>query len=190
MKTETKIIKSLIEDGEMTIRELSKKIKADYKISHMAVNNLIKKKVINTKNIGNSILCSLNKDYFGIELYKAEDERRTEILKNKDINQLLKHVLYKVKTTFFVLLLFGSYAKRTQTKNSDIDLILIFRESGFEDKINEILSLIPLKTHSLVFTEEEFVRMKDSKESNVVKEALSKYVVLYNIESFYRLKND
>ena len=162
MKTETKIIKSLIEDKEMTIRELSKKIKADYKISHVAVNNLIKKKVINTKNIGNSILCILNKDYFGIELYKAEDERRTEILKNKDINQLLKHVLYKVKTTFFVLLIFGSYAKRKNTKNSDIDLIFIFKD-GFEDKINEILSLIPLKTHSLIFTEEEFVRMKDSK---------------------------
>ena len=78
-------------------------------------------------------------------------------------------------------LIFGHTLKE-RIKNSDIDLIFIFKD-GFEDKINGVLTN-SIKTHSLIFTEEEFVRMKDSKESNVVKEALNKYVVLYNIESF------
>lgn len=190
MLTEIKIIKVLIDNKEMTIRDLAKNIKADYRISYIATQRLIKKGVVIAKIVGKSTLCSLSKKYFGLEMYKAEDERKNELLKNKNIDQLLKHVLYKIKTSFFILLLFGSYAKGIQTKSSDIDLIFIFRESGWDDKIYDFLSLIPLKTQPLVFTEEEFVRMKDSKESNVIKEMLNNYIILYNIESFYRLKND
>ncbi len=189
MITEIKVIKALIENKGLTIRELAKIIKADYKITHIAVQRLIKKNVVKSEVVGKSKLCSIGQENFSLQIYTAEDERRSEILRNKDINQLLKHVLYKVKTSFFILLLFGSYAKRTQTKNSDIDLIFVFKESGWDDKIHEILSLVPLKTQPLVFTEEEFVRMKDSKELNIIKEAFRKYIILYNIEGFYRLKN-
>lgn len=189
MKTEIKIIKILIENKELTIRELSHNIKSDYRITHIAVQRLIKKGAVKTKIVGKSKLCSLNKDYFGLEIYESEDERRISLLKNKDINQLLKQITYKLNTSFFTLLLFGSYAKRTQNKHSDIDLIFIFRESIWENKINDLLSLIPLKTHSLVFTEEQFIQMKDSKEPNVIKEILNNYIILYNIEGFYRLKN-
>ena len=189
MQTEIKIIKSLIVNKESTIRELAKQIKADYRITHIALQRLIKKDIVRVRTIGKSKLCSLNREHFSSDIYNAEDERKSELLKNKDIDQLLKQILYKIKTGFFSLLLFGSYAKKTQTKNSDIDLIFIFKDAGFEDKVKEILSLIPLKTHSLVFSEEEFIRMKDSKEPNVIKEALEKYVILYNIEGFYRIKN-
>ena len=50
MKTENKILKYLIDTKEaMTIRELSQKIKSDYKIVHTAVNRLIEKGLLSSK---------------------------------------------------------------------------------------------------------------------------------------------
>ncbi len=190
MKTELKIVKHFIENRKSkTIREIAQHIKADYRITYIAVQRLIEKKVIRVQTVGKSSLCSLNEKYFGIEMYKAENERREEIFKNKNINQLYKEIMSKVKTGSFILLLFGSYAKRKQTKTSDIDLLFISNESNFEPKISDILSLLPLKTHALVFTEEEFIRMKDSKKSNVIQEAIESNIILYGIETYYRLKN-
>ena len=126
MKTELKIIRNFIENkNAKTIREIAKGIKADYKIPHIAVQRLISKKIITRKIIGKSSLCSLNEKYFGTKIYEAEDERREEIFKNKNINQLYKEIMSKVKTSSFVLLLFGSYAKGNARKNSDIDVAVI-----------------------------------------------------------------
>lgn len=190
MKTELKIIKHFIEKRKpKTIREIAQHIKADYRITYIAVQRLIVKNVLKVQTVGKGSLCSLNENYFGIEIYKAENERREEILKNKNIDQLYEEIMSKVKTGSFILLLFGSYAKRKQTKSSDIDLLFISNEISFEARISDILSLLPLKTHALVFTEEEFIRMKDAKKSNVIQEAIESNIILYGIEAYYRMKN-
>ena len=190
MQTELKIIKYFIENKKpKTIREIAKQIKADYKITHTATQRLIQKNILQAQTIGKSSLCSLNEKYFGIEVYEAEDERKENILKNSNIKQLYKEIISKVNTGFFILLLFGSYAKNKQTKTSDIDLMFISNDKDFESKISNILSLLPLKTHALVFTEEEFIRMKDSKKSNVIQEAIESNIILYGIEAYYRIKN-
>ena len=67
--------------------------------------------------------------------------------------------------------------------------MFIANDDDFEEKIQNITSLLPIKTHVLVFTEEEFIRMKDSKKSNVIKEAIENTIILYGIENYYRLKN-
>lgn len=190
MKTEKKVIKALLEENKgMTIREISRKINSDYRITHTAVQRLINKKIIITKTIGKSSLCNLNEHYYSHDIYNAEDERKKLLLKNKDINQLYKEVIKKIETSFFILLVFGSYAKGKHTKNSDIDLLFISNEMGFEERISNILSLIPLKVHVLVFNEKEFRRMLDSKGLNVAKEAIANYIILYGIENFYAIKN-
>lgn len=190
MKTENKIIRAFIEENkQMTIREIAKRIKADYRITHTAVQRLIQKKILIIITVGKSSLCSLNTKYYGVEIYQAEEERKNQLLKNKNINQLYKEIMAKIQTSFFIFLVFGSYAKNLRKKNSDIDLLFISNEKNFEDRIDNILSLLPLKTHALVFTEREFKRMLDAKESNVVKEAVHNYILLYGIENFYNLKN-
>jgi len=190
MKTELKIIKYFVENKKpKTIREIAKQIKADYRITYIAIQRLIEKNVINVQTVGKSSLCRLDEKYYGIRIYEAENERKENILKNKNINQLYKEIMSKVKTSSFILLLFGSYAKSKQTKTSDIDLMFISNEEDFESKISDILSLLPLKTHALVFTEEEFTRMKDTKKSNVIQEAIESNIILYGIEAYYWLKN-
>lgn len=190
MKTELKIVKHFIKSkNPKTIREIAKQIGADYRITYTAAQRLIEKKALKVQTVGKSSLCRLDERYYGNDIYKAEDERREEILKNKNINQLYKEIISKVKTSSFILLLFGSYAKGKQTKSSDIDLLFISNESNFEPRISNILSLLPLKTHVLVFTEEEFTRMKEAKNPNVIHEAIENNIILYGIEAYYNLKN-
>ncbi len=190
MKTELKIIRNFIENRKpKTIREIAQQIKADYKITHTAVQRLVEKRILKAETVGKSSLCELDKQRYSVEVYEAENERRDDILKNGNIKQLYKEITSKIDTGFFVLLLFGSYAKGRQTRTSDIDLLFISNKKNFEDRVSSILSLLPLKTHALTFTEEEFIRMKDAKKPNVVHEAIEHNIILYGIEAYYRVKH-
>ena len=190
METENKVISLFIEEKTpKTIREISKKIKSDYKITHTATQRLLEKNILLSKKIGQSSLCELDNLFYGSEIYVAESKRKDNLLKNKDLKQLYQEVMAKIKSTFFIFLIFGSYAAGKSTKSSDIDILFVSNEQGFEEKISNTLSLLPMKTHAFVFTEEEFIRMKDSKKSNVIKEMIKNNVILYGVENYYRLKN-
>ncbi len=190
MITELKVVKLFLQDKKpRTIREISFLIKSDYRITHTAVHKLIQKKVIITETIGRSSLCRLSSTYYGLDIYQAETERRKKVLTNGNLKQLYAEIHSKIGTSLFILLLFGSYAKMKQTKFSDIDLIFISNQKDFESIVSDILSLLPLKTHALIFTEEEFIRMKDAKQPNVIQEAIESNIILYGIEAYYKLKN-
>lgn len=190
MKTENKIIRLFIENKKpKTIREIAKLINSDYKITHTAFQRLCNKKILIFEKVGKSLLCKLNNFYYGAEIYNAENERKEELLKNKNIKQFFKEITEKMKTSFFICLIFGSYVKQKQTKNSDLDIIFISNEKGFEERISNIISLLPIKIHPLIFNEEEFIIMRDSKKSNVIQEAMENNIILYGIENYYRLKN-
>ncbi len=190
MKTKQKIVKLFIENSKpKTIREISKQINADYKITHTAAQRLIEMGILLFETVGKSSLCRLNIKYYGIEIYQAENERKEQVLTSRNLKQLYKEIMEKTRTSAFIFLLFGSYAKGKQRKSSDIDIMFISNEKNFENKVSDILSILPLKTHALVFTEEEFVRMKDSKKSNVIHEAIESNIILYGVETYYRLKN-
>ena len=184
------ILKFLLSNkkDEFTIRAIAKETHIDYKAAYLTTKELVENRLIKAKRAGQTVLCSINQKEFNEDVFRAELLRKEELLRNKDL-----HVLYDyfkdIKEPFFILLLFGSYANQKYRKGSDIDLMFIFQDSGFEDKVNGITSLIPLKVHPLVFSEKEFGRMLDSREPNIVKEVLDDYIILYGIENFYRLKN-
>ena len=85
------------------------------------------------------------------------------------------------------IILFGSYAKKTFDSKSDIDLMFIVSDLKLERDIEQTLSLFPFKTHSLVFSEKQFIDMKNSHELNVVKEAIKINIILHGIEPYYEL---
>ncbi|MFC1682156.1 nucleotidyltransferase domain-containing protein [Nanoarchaeota archaeon] len=190
MKSENKIIKLFIENKELrTIRAIAQEVNSDYRIIHTATKRLIEKGILFSKSIGKSTLCELNQNYFGNEIYRVESERKDNLLRNKNIRQLYREIMKKVNTGFFIFLIFGSYTKNKQTKSSDLDLMFISNDEDFEENIQNIVSLLPIKNHVLIFTEDEFTRMKETKKSNVVKEIIENNVILYGIENYYRLKN-
>ena len=189
MKTEQKIVRTLLEtEGGSTIRQLSKAIGADYRITHTAATRLMRRGVVTARPVGRSSLCSLASRY-STDIYLAEAERRDMAMKDSTLAQLLGELMARIKGSLFICLLFGSYAKGTQRKGSDIDLLFISNEKGFEEQVQDILSTLPLDTHPFVLTEQEFTRMFNARQHNVVKEAERQSIILYGIESYHRLKN-
>ncbi len=188
METERKIIKTLLkENSDFTIRALSKKIHSDYRITHAAMTKLIQKGIVKKKEVGKSSLCSLNKWNTSSEMIYAENERAQEIFRHSDLRQLHKEIMSKSSTPFFILLLFGSFAKEKNNKHSDIDLMFVTNEANFEEKMQRILRMLPLDIHLLVFTQEQFTQMAFAREATVVTEALNNYVILHGAENLYCL---
>lgn len=78
-------------------------------------------------------------------------------------------------------LLFGSYARGTATNRSDIDLIFVEEtEDRFIDRLGRyfdpLIMMLPAAVETLVYTPEEFERMK---ERPFVKRALEEGIIIY-----------
>jgi hypothetical protein len=175
MKTKTKIIKAFLDGNEsMTIKDMARTIEADYRITHTAAKRLLDSKIIKSDKVGNSILCRLNQEYCGAEIYLAEDDRKMQLLQDKNLKQLYKDVMSNIKTTMFVMLFIPAF-----NKVRGINLIFISNEPNFRQKVKQVLDLIPLQTSVEILTEQEFKKVKHD---------FRKYVILHNIESFYLLK--
>jgi predicted nucleotidyltransferase len=187
MKTEIKILKSMLDNREeITINGLSLKLVADYKIVHTACLRLIEKGILNAKKVGRAKQLSLN-NTFSREVFEAEFERREEILRDKNLKLLVQEIHKNLNYANFILLLFGSYAKKSMDKRSDIDLVFIVPNIALEKDVDRIISLIPLKVHHFVFTEGQFNKMKNNREPNVIKEVIKTNIILYGIEQYYAI---
>lgn len=185
MNNNTKIIMALIENEEqnISIAQLSKRLKMDYKNVYNSVKQLEKEGLITLERFGNAFNCILNKKVHPA-IFEAEYERRKDLLADKNLNILSKK-LNSLKFPF-ISLIFGSYAKGNSSKGSDIDLMII-GEKNREKEIGRVLSLFPLDIHFIFFTYEEFLAMERSKEFTVVSEAIKKNIILTGIEDYYRL---
>ena len=78
-------------------------------------------------------------------------------------------------------ILFGSYARGTATKRSDVDLIFVEETDlpflkRLDKYIGPLVDMIGMSVEALVYTPEEFQQMKDR---SFIKRALKEGVVIY-----------
>lgn len=179
------IIVKLVEKGEEkpTINQLSQETGIRYKNVYDIIKKLEEEFLIKTEKIGNSLQCSLIKKMHPL-LFDAEFHRRKILTKNSDF-KVIQNRLNSLNFSF-IILLFGSHAKKTSVKGSDID-IMVIGEKNRERDFENIFSIIPLNIHHNFFTYEEFITMAQSYEFSVVKEAIKNNVILIGIEDYYRL---
>ena len=185
------IIKFLIErkNEELNILKISKELKMDYKNTYSIVKRLERESLVNLESFGQSSRVKLVYQIHPL-IFEAEYNRRKELLKDKNLAVMLNDFKNALKSKCYVLLVFGSYAKKTQTKNSDIDIMFIVpdgKEELFEKEINHVTRSMPLPIHCSVFSEKQFLGMVQAKESNVGQEALKNNIILYGIEAYYEM---
>ena len=86
------------------------------------------------------------------------------------------------------MLLFGSYAKEKEKKESDVDLLFIIsnREDieSYKEKINKALKLSTLKKDFNIVTTDDFINMLNQKYT-VGREAFEQGIVLFGTEPYY-----
>lgn len=184
------IITVLLEtkNKELSINQLAHLLKKGYKTVHNIVKRLEKASIVTLQAFGASSRVELVYKLHPL-IFEAEFKRRTELLKDKDLSVMLEY-FSGLRSTFFILLIFGSYAKKTNTKHSDIDLMFVLPDASaetLEQELNRVSSIIPLKLHLHTFTESQFKAMKNSKELTVGSEAILHNVILHGIEQYYGL---
>ena len=168
-------------EGPFSIRELSRICSLNYKSTYEIIAKLEKEGAIHVKKLANSKLCSFSRKLTPC-VYLAEKKRQQEAC-TKEI-QLICNELSTLQTPI-IALLFGSYASKTHSKHSDIDILLISEKS---EEIVGSISWIP-KIHVTSISYDECFSMLDSKSFNVMQEAVKNNVILIGIEEYYRVLN-
>jgi hypothetical protein len=183
MSNNVKILKLLLNNKEVrfTIKKISEQAKINYRIAYEKVNILEKDKLIKITDLGNAKLCELTYN-FDNQIYDAENSRRNDLFKNKDFLIIYRR-LSELKFPF-IALLFGSHAKGTANKHSDIDILTV---GGDEKEIKTTIALLPDKIHITTVTYENFINMAKNREFTVVSETIKNNIILLGIEEYYRL---
>lgn len=170
----------------------AKQIKEESKINsnkflYKALDNCKSEGLIISERVGKSLLYSLelnsrSSSYLGFIAYELYNIPKPVLL---NIEREFGNKLYS-----FVGLVFGSYAKGKQRKDSDIDIAILVEKKEVA-KAKAIMESIKLKEmisiHSYVFSYEEFIEMLKHDMENVGKEILRHHLVFYNPSVFYTL---
>jgi len=185
-ETELRILSSFFPEGkEITLKKIMERSGLSYEPVHRVVNNLTQKKLISLKKFGKTLVYSLNfeKEDVKIAFFFYAKEKLKEFSKN---HGLIFSGLSKVNgENMDFLAVFGSYAKGTQTKDSDIDVLCA--SSNKKEDEREIKSLkyeTNLNFAPVVIPKLEFKKIK--KENEIFWNDLVKFGIIFKgYELFY-----
>ncbi len=174
-----------------TIREVMKKLDTkSYNWTHNVIKKLHDYQIIIIKKRGQSHLCSINLESHLSILYLSLLEEINAL--NKKIPNLNK-ILSLVNTYggFYVLIIAGSYADGTYTKNSDVDVVVVIDKNEEKkwllNKLSNEGDLMIPRMHPYVFSVEEFLEMLKNKEFNYGKEIAKKHLIVAGAEFYFKI---
>ena len=150
----------------------------------IALKEFQKQDLVRTKATGDIKTFSLNLNnnltLSYLNLMNESEINKSRIPKNtlEDIkNRIFKH------TEFFILIVFGSYAKNEATKKSDLDIAVVVESEQTKKEIIPFLEtikrreVIPIDYH--IFTRSEFLEMLRADLDNVGKQIFKSNIVYY-----------
>ncbi len=193
-KTQLKIVSYLIDNPTklLGIRELAKEILVVYYLVQQNIVELKEKKIVTVQKAGRTSLVMINQQVDSCYLLEAERFKR-EMFYHRfpHLHVMLKKIIAKAHTSFFILLIFGSYAKYTSRKDSDLDLLIVVPSTSQVDEMERVLSTIsgisPTVIHETIVTEKSFISMLQKKDLTVANEAKEKHILVYGEDLYYKL---
>lgn len=176
-----------------SIRQISLEIRVPYMTLSRVIKKLEKQKLILTKSVGKSIICSLNKNNNLTKQYLtiASESYKDYCLGKKPLIRKIYEIIKEDVSKRLSVILFGSYAKGKEQKHSDIDLAFISDSKQKIKKIQKefraIEQIYDIEINLMVFTEKQFSSMLRAKEENVGKQILKNHIILSNPELFWNI---
>lgn len=192
-KTQEQILVFLFNNPEerFSIRSIAKRLDKSYTLIYNNIADLYKKKIIKKQSIPPAQIVRLN-EFAPIEFFiDIEFKRKRDLLRKYPwIEIMLKDILTDTKNYFFILLVFGSYAKETKIPKSDIDLLIIVQDKKdirkIENKFHGIYSKVK-KGLNFVDINSFKDMIKNTNELNIGNEAKRHHIILYGIEEYYQI---
>jgi predicted nucleotidyltransferase len=176
---------------EYTFKELKASSKEkSHSLLQNAIRKFLKEELITERKIGNSKLYTINHNNEKVHNYLGLHNQESL---SKPVQTSIKYVREALdkEEIFYSLIIFGSYADRTFTKKSDLDLA-VFIPNEIKNKRIEIAlnsasnkTLIEIDYH--VITVKELEEMLKADYENLGKQIARKNIPIYNISIFYKL---
>lgn len=190
-KTQRKILIFLATHPEkqFTIRGISRELDKPYPLIYNNIKKLESFGFVIRKSIPPAQSIELNEHAPLSLMLQLEFERKEIFLaKYPWVRVMLNDLLSRSKTPFLVLLVFGSYAKETQTSKSDIDLLFISMEkSDFSDIENAAKVYTKVKKGINIVDINDFKEMIKTDQYNIGNEAKKHHIILFGADMFYYL---
>jgi len=184
----------------MTIKAIADRLKVDYKNMYDAIDKL--QGIVDKKKVGNYNICKLNyaneeiieylkeyNYYFKVREFKKKRPTEYRIL----IETIERFIDDKNRMPLFVFLIFGSYAKGKETKESDIDLLLLEGFAGSYSSFERILNNVNLPYKKKLHLTHQFIGdfikdLKNKKKLSVATEIYNELpIVIYGDDSIFRI---
>ncbi len=128
------------EAKDFTIKEIQKRVDYSYERINSALKSLTEKKIVTEENKGKTLVYSLNLQnlYSEIEFGSYCLEKEIEFIKK---HKIIYKAIEEIMNNPFVwmVILFGSYSKGTESKQSDVDILCTSNNQKETEKL--ILSL-------------------------------------------------
>jgi len=192
-KTQEQILAYLLSHPEEqnTIRGIAKKLKKSYTLVYNNLSELEKDNIIIKNDVPPAKIIKLN-EYTNKEIFVDIELKRKNIFLKKHpwIKVMLEDILKSTKNPFFILLIFGSYAKSKESKDSDLDLLIIVKnKNDIKDIENSINNAYTKVKKGLNFIDiNDFKEMiKNTEELNIGNEAKKHHIILHGVEIYYQL---
>ncbi|MDO8740877.1 MAG: nucleotidyltransferase domain-containing protein [Candidatus Woesearchaeota archaeon] len=194
-KTQEQILVFLLSHPEEkpTIRGIAKKLGKSYTLVYNNIADLEKKNIIKKEPVPPAQIVTLNEFAPTPVFVDIELKRKKDLLQKYPwIQVMLEDIFISAKNLFFILLVFGSYAKGLQTAKSDLDLLIIVRDKKDIREIEDAMH----KAYTKVKKAPNFIDTNDFREMilnpgalNIGNEARKYHVILYGVEGYYQLLN-
>lgn len=182
-------------DG-LTIKNLADNVNTDYKNTYNTVDFLFNNGIIKKKKIGNYNVCKLNYDNEEVINYlklhnfiiKINDFKKKH---NIEYDIIIRTIdLLKKRNPFFICLVFGSYAKGEEKKDSDIDILFL---AQVKREIKSILNRInaPYQKNFHIVEQKIYEFIKDLNNKDKLSIATEIYkelpIVFYGEDIFFKM---
>ncbi|HLC53878.1 MAG TPA: nucleotidyltransferase domain-containing protein [Candidatus Nanoarchaeia archaeon] len=176
------------------IRKISGKKSKSY-IYH-ALSNLMHGSIVQTQQVGKSFLYGLNLDSIQTQAYLGFLSEYLAWQETHVPNEIVETLARKARkvTPFFVFIVTGSYAKKTQTKKSDLDVTIVCDDSinpkAIEAEIDLEGKTSRPQVHYFVFRKKEFLEMLTNDEQNYGKEVARHNLIFFGGDIYFNILNE
>jgi predicted nucleotidyltransferase len=192
--TENKILGNLLRQPlkSKSMHQIALETKLTYVTVHKIIPILLKRKIIKSEKKGKANLITIDFENARIEdLTSAVLSEKAKLMKiYPQIAILIKDIEEVMAGNFYILLLFGSYAKEKEKNDSDVDLLFIVPDrkdiEAYREMINKAFKLSALIKDFNIVTTHDFTDMLNQKYT-VGREAFEQGIVLFGAEPYYAM---
>lgn len=156
------VLRSMFPKGkELTIKELMQKTPySSYERNNTYARALARKGILEEKKVGKTLVYSLMPGTWASKrAYSAYAFERAENFSVR--HKIIAQALQEITLESDMLIVFGSYARGTERKESDIDLMLVASDKEkLEITVAGIKRKYGLPIHSIILPKMEFAKIK------------------------------